>query len=64
MDQFNLLDPVVRELRALGPSRWGVVSAKCGVPEGTIYRIAYGRSQNPGVLNVQAIARVLLKNKR
>ena len=51
----SLLTYVVRELDATRGT-WHEIAKDTGVPHGTIARIAQGRTPNPGVLTVEALA--------
>ena len=54
----------VREaLQTLGQAAWRDVSAKSGVPYGTLYKVGYGYSKNPRFSTIERVARVLLKRK-
>ena len=41
------IDFVVRKLREAMPKNWGAISAACGVPKKTIWKIAYKETLDP-----------------
>lgn len=46
---------VVRNLRAAMPRRWPEISRETGVPEKTIYKIAYGETKDPRTSTTEAL---------
>jgi predicted transcriptional regulator len=57
---IDLLGYVRRELKAIGRAQWAALSARTGVPESTIEKIAYGFVDDPKVSNVQKLANGLM----
>ncbi|WP_146177531.1 hypothetical protein [Glaciimonas sp. PCH181] len=49
------LDFVVRHLRAAMPKQWGEIAEKSGVPEKTIYKIAYRETKDPRSSTLDAL---------
>lgn len=46
---------IVRKLRAAMPRRWPEISEKTGVPEKTIYKIAYRETKDPRTSTTEAL---------
>lgn len=46
---------VVRCLRAAGHRRWSAIAKSAGVPEKTIYKIAYGETKDPRTSTTEAL---------
>jgi hypothetical protein len=46
---------VVRHLRAAMPRRWPEISEKTGIPEKTIYKIAYRETKDPRTSTTEAL---------
>jgi hypothetical protein len=44
---IDLLGYVRRELKSIGRAQWAALSARTGVPESTIEKIAYGFVEDP-----------------
>lgn len=49
------LDFVVRKLREAMPKQWPEISQKSGVPETTIYKIAYRDTKDPRSSTLDAL---------
>ncbi len=49
------IDFVVRCLRAAGHRRWSAIAKCAGVPEKTIYKIAYGETKDPRTSTTEAL---------